>query len=314
MKMRNTFFLLPLLVLAQAHSAVDTGNCFGNALTNGICDRNPLMIKGLLGKIGKKDCAQVTKEDLCTVSDLDLPIVDSDYYMKGMIQMPTLTKNDFAGLYKMRRFVVMFSGLDTIEADAFEGLLKPQKDDCYPYSPNEKTTGLRAKAMIAGSSKLTEGTYKYPTDVDTSSCLVMLDFSHNLLNLGNFTVGMFKPLKNVVHLEIDSNPQLRTKEKDKFSKVVLWTAVPGVFDDMPILEELDIDGSGLGNIQEGTFANNKRLNSLDLKDDLISDIPDDLLGLLRTNKGNVEVTLPMSTVTQMQNEFGSSTVSVEYKH
>ena len=319
MNVRNLILVMSSLTLAQTALAVKTpkfvdgpieiGKCYGEPLVNGVCDRQPVFQRMIISRVKERiyargsdvaTCDKVTREDLCTITEMD-PYYTQDEMFSGQYMqkkddgydkfvkegLETVHRNDLEGLYKVRILRIMFAGLKRLDPDAFEGMRKPEADDCYPYNPDEGKVGsinykARAKAKDLGYSaphtKNTDNRHDYPTGKDKASCVAYFDIGHNEFE-GPIPGEVFAPLTNVDHLEMDTNLTMK-----------LGLMPVNLFKGLTKLRELDMDQTGLTGIPDGSFATNVSLESVDFKDcPGLTSLPADLLSNVGRAKGAIEI-------------------------
>ena len=143
------------------------------ATTRSICDRTILVQDALLDKAGKKDCEQMTDQDLQAIIALDL----------SEKSVEELKANDFSGLTSLQRLYLDRNNLASLPEGIFSGLTSLQS-----LSLNGNSLGNLSEGIFSGLISLQR-----------------LDLDHN--NLANLPLGIFSGLTSLWWLYLDASLQ-----------------------------------------------------------------------------------------------------------
>ena len=224
------------------------------AQTEGICDRTPQVVEGILGLLpGITDCAAVTDTDLASLTGyLDL---------RGS-QISELKAGDFTGLTNLIGLDLSRNQIAQLPDGVFDPLVSLTDLDVSRNRLTELPDGIfdeviELSSLIISENKIAE----LPVGVFENNQLLGFFFAQNNL-LTNLPIEVFDGLSALEALSLSGN-QISELHRD-------------IFADLVELQDLNLNDNKLVSLPAGIFTSNTNLRSLLFERNQLSSLPDDV--------------------------------------
>ncbi|MYB22522.1 MAG: leucine-rich repeat protein [Chloroflexi bacterium] len=232
------------------------------ALAVSVCDRTP-SVRDLLVSIVRKECADITADDLAKVSKIRI---------RNPEQLTTLKTGDFEGLRNVTELSLWNHALTTLPKDIFQQLYSLEELDLsIRTGPFGGRGGLMAlpENLFAGLSGLREldlsGNARLRTLPDGVFESLTSLHTLNLEECGLTTLpdGAFRGLSGLQVLDLSDNQ--------------LTTLPEGVFTDLSGLRTMDLHSNSLAALPAELFDGLSELQTLNLRSNAMTALPVDVL-------------------------------------